>query len=116
MQEAVGRCVPDDASVCMGTALEALIPFTAGGVRCVQAAWAGNALAVAPYLPTRSLLGTGLLDSNPTHNKRNARARLDRWVYCGADWKGFLSTLGAEAREAARVKTPRLSEPLDYGA
>ena len=30
MQEAVGRFVPDGASVCMGTALEALIPFAAG--------------------------------------------------------------------------------------
>src|SRR5260370_41284991 len=30
MQEAVARFVPDGASVCMGTALEALIPFAAG--------------------------------------------------------------------------------------
>src|SRR5260370_37291200 len=30
MQEAVTRFVPDGASVCMGTALEALIPFAAG--------------------------------------------------------------------------------------
>jgi hypothetical protein len=29
---------------------------------------------------------------------------------------GFLSTLGLEARETVRVKTARLSEPLDYGA
>jgi hypothetical protein len=45
-----------------------------------------------------------------------ARAWLDRWIYGVADWKGFLSTLGPEAREAVRVKTPRLSESLDYGA
>ena len=32
------------------------------------------------------------------------------------DRKGLLSTLGPEARETVRVKTPRLSEPLDYGA
>jgi len=84
MQEAVGRFVPDGASVC--------------------------------YIPTRSLLGTGLLDSNPTFKKRSARAWLDRWVYGVADWKVFLSTLGPEARETVRVKTQRLSEPLDYGA
>jgi glutaconate CoA-transferase subunit A len=132
MHEAVARFVPDGASVCMGTALEALIPFAAGHelirqrrrdltlvgpisdmlfdqliaagcVRRIQAAWVGNvssglghnyrravergvphpievedhsnltiAAALqagamgAPYLPTRSLLGTGLLDSNPS--------------------------------------------------
>jgi glutaconate CoA-transferase subunit A len=132
MHEAVARFVPDGASVCMGTALEALIPFAAGHelirqrrrdltlvgpisdmlfdqliaagcVRRIQAAWVGNVSAGlghnyrravergvphpievedhsnltiaaalqagamgAPYLPTRSLLGTGLLDSNPS--------------------------------------------------
>src|SRR5690349_23962492 len=30
MHEAVARFVPDGASLCMGTALEALIPFAAG--------------------------------------------------------------------------------------
>jgi hypothetical protein len=80
MQEAVGRFVPGGASVCMGTALEALIPFAAGHVRCNQAAWVGNVSA-----------GLG-------HNHQRAVA------------------LGPEAREAVRVKTPRLSEPLDYGA
>src|SRR5512134_1935887 len=30
MRDAVARHVPDGASVCMGTALEALIPFAAG--------------------------------------------------------------------------------------
>jgi glutaconate CoA-transferase subunit A len=30
MQEAVARFIPDGASVCMGTALEAAIPFAAG--------------------------------------------------------------------------------------
>src|SRR6266705_2027650 len=30
MREAVARFVPDGSSVCMGTALEALIPFAAG--------------------------------------------------------------------------------------
>src|SRR5215467_2139428 len=132
MHEAVARFVPDGASVCMGTALEALIPFAAGHeimrqrrrgltlvgpisdmlfdqlvaagcVRRIQAAWVGNVSAGlghsyrravergiphrievedhsnltiaaalqagamgAPYVPTRSLLGTGLLQSNPT--------------------------------------------------
>src|SRR5713101_240346 len=132
MREAVARFVPDGASICMGAALEALIPFAAGHelirqrrrdltligpisdilfdmlvaagcVRRIQAAWVGNvsaglghnyrraveqgiphpievedhsnlSIAVAlqagamgaPYIPTRSLLGTGLLDSNPT--------------------------------------------------
>ena len=298
MRDAVARFVPDGASVCMGTALEGLIPFAAGhelirqrrrdltligpisdilfdqlvGAGCVariQAAWVGNVsaglghnyrraaehgvphpIAVedhsnltiatalqagamgAPYIPTRSLLGTGLLDSNPsfkeardpfsgdpvvlipalrpdvailhvqrsdaeghahcwgtlgvtrqaalaagrviivaeeiwprerilsdpglvlapalkiaavvhepfgaypspvqgyygrghdfyqryhedTRTVEGARAWLDRWIYGVADWKGFLSTLGPEAREAVRVKTPRPSEPLDYGA
>ena len=30
MREAIARFVPDGASVCMGTGLEALIPFAAG--------------------------------------------------------------------------------------
>ena len=132
MREAVARFVPDGASICLNTAIEALIPFAAGheivrqrrrsltligpisdmlfdqliGAGCVSriiAAWVGNvsaglghnyrraaekavpapievqdhsnltlafslqaaALGI-PYLPTRSLLGTGLLSSNPT--------------------------------------------------
>lgn len=131
MREAVARFVPDGASVCLGTALEALIPFAAGhelirqqrrdltligpisdmlfdqlvgagGVRRVVAAWVGNVSAGlghnyrravergwpraievedhsnltialglqagaigAPYIPTRSLLGTDLPRSNP---------------------------------------------------
>jgi glutaconate CoA-transferase subunit A len=128
MRDAIARFVPDGASVCMGTALEASIPFAAGhelirqrkrdltliapisdmlfdqliGAGCasrVVAAWVGNVsaglgynyrrateqgtLAVedqsnltiamgllagslgAPYIPTRSLLGTGLVESNP---------------------------------------------------
>ena len=146
MQEAVGRFVPDGASVCMGTALEALIPFAAGHelirqrrrdltlvgisdilfdqlmaagcVRRIQAAWVGNVSAGlghnyqravehgvshrievedhsnlsiaaalqagamgAPYIPTRSLLGTGLPDSNPTfkEKKRVIPSRATRW-------------------------------------
>jgi glutaconate CoA-transferase subunit A len=132
MRDAVARFVPDGASVCLNTAIEALIPFAAGhelirqrrrdltligpisdmlfdqliGAGCVKriiAAWVGNVSAGlghnyrraaetgvpvplevhdhsnltlafglkaaalgAPYLPTRSLLGTGLLESNPT--------------------------------------------------
>jgi len=132
MREAIARFVPDGASVCMGTGLEALIPFAAGhemirqgrrdltligpisdilfdqliGAGCVRrviAAWVGNVsaglgynyrraveqrvpvpievedhsnLTIAfglqaaalgvPYLPTRSLLGTGLARANPT--------------------------------------------------
>src|SRR5918911_4344706 len=131
MREAVGRYVPDGASVVMGTALEALIPFAAGhelirqrrrnltliapisdmlfdqmiGAGCARraiGAWIGNVseglghnyrraaeqglprplevvdhsnytlglafLAGAhgvPYLPTRSVLGSNLPDSNP---------------------------------------------------
>jgi len=298
MREAVARFVPDGASVCMGTALEALIPFAAGHelirqrrrdltlvgpisdmlfdqliaagcVRRIQAAWVGNVsaglghnyrravergvpcsievedhsnltIAVAlqagalgaPYLPTRSLLGTGLLDSNPSfkqaldpfsgdpvvlipaltpdvavlHVQRSdpeghahcwgtlgvtrqaalaarrviivaeeirpreliltdpglvlaptlkvaavvhepfgaypspvqgcyrrahdffhryheesrteegTRAWLDRWVYGVADWKAFLDLLGEDAMRDVRITSPRLSEPLDYGA
>jgi glutaconate CoA-transferase subunit A len=132
MREAIARFVPDGASVCMNTGIEALIPFAAGhelirqrrreltligpisdmlfdqliGAGCVRriiAAWVGNVsaglghnyrravetgvpsridvldhsnLTIAfalqagalgvPYLPARSLLGTGLLESNPT--------------------------------------------------
>jgi glutaconate CoA-transferase subunit A len=132
LREAVARFVPDGASVCMNTGIEALIPFAAGhelirqgrrdltligpisdmlfdqliGAGCVRrivAAWVGNVsaglghnyrravehgvparvevldhsnLTIAfalqagalgiPYLPARSLLGTGLLESNPT--------------------------------------------------
>src|SRR5713101_5872937 len=135
MRDAVARFVPDGASICMGTALEALIPFAAGhelirqrrrdltligpisdilfdqmiGAGCVRriiAAWVGNvsaglgynyrravehgiphpiavedhsnlSMAVglqaaamgAPYIPTRSLLGTGLVESNPTFRR-----------------------------------------------
>ena len=298
MHEAVARFVPDGASVCMGTALEALIPFAAGHelirqrrrdltlvgpisdmlfdqliaagcVRRIQAAWVGNVSAGlghnyrravergvprsievedhsnltiaaalqagamgAPYLPTRSLLGTGLLDSNPSfkraldpfsgdpvvlipaltpdvailHVQRSdpeghahcwgtlgvtrpaalaarrviivaeevrprelilsdpglvlapalkvaavvhepfgaypspvqgcyrrghdffhryheesrteegTRAWLDRWVYGAADWIGFLGLLGEDAMRDVRITSPRLSEPLDYGA
>ena len=131
MRDALAAFVPDGASVCMGAALEALIPFAAGhelirqgrrdldlvgpisdilfdqlvGAGCarkVTAAWVGNVsaglghnyrraveagvprplevedhsnltLATAlqaaalgtPYIPTRSLLGTDLLRSNP---------------------------------------------------
>src|SRR5215467_9471226 len=141
MRDAVARFVPDGASVCMNTALEALIPFAAGheiirqrrrdltligpisdmlfdqlvGAGCVRriiAAWVGNVsaglghnyrravergvpapidvldhsnltLAFAleagalgvPYLPARSLLGTGLVDSNPAF-----RAGTDPWT------------------------------------
>jgi glutaconate CoA-transferase subunit A len=137
MQDAVARLVSPGASVCMGTALEAAIPFAAGheiirqriadltlicpisdvlfdqliGAGCVArvvGAWVGNvsaglghnyrravekglprpvtvedhsnftiALALtaatlgAPYIPTRSLLGTSLLDSNPRFRRSN---------------------------------------------
>jgi hypothetical protein len=104
MQEAVGRFVPDGASVCMGTALKALIPFAAGFVRRIQAAWVGNVSA-----------GLGHNYHGETRTVEGARPWLDHWIFGVADSKGFLSTLGPDAREAERVKTPRLSEPLDYG-
>ena len=135
MREAVARFVPDGASVCLNTAIEASIPFAAGheiirqrrrnltligpisdmlfdqlvGAGCVSriiAAWVGNvsaglghnyrravekgvparievedhsnltlsfALQAAalgiPYLPTRTLLGSDLLESNPTFRR-----------------------------------------------
>ncbi len=135
MREAIARFVPDGASICLNTAIEALIPFAAGhevirqqrrnltligpvsdmlfdqlvGAGCVRriiGAWVGNvsaglghnyrravekgvpaplevqdhsnltlafglqaaALGI-PYLPTRSLLGTDLLESNPTFKR-----------------------------------------------
>ena len=135
MKEGIARFVPDGASVCMGTALEALIPFAAGhelirqgkrdltlvcpisdmlfdqviGAGCARrviGAWVGNVTAGlgynyrraiehgiphtlevedhsnftislallagslgAPYIPTHSLLGTSLLESNPTFKR-----------------------------------------------
>src|SRR5258705_1127007 len=132
MRDAVARFVPDGASICMGTALEALIPFAAGhelirqrkrdlaligpisdvlfdqliGASCVRridAAWVGNVSAGlahcyrrameqgipraievhdhsnftiaqallagaigAPYLPTRTLLGSDIPRANGT--------------------------------------------------
>jgi glutaconate CoA-transferase subunit A len=131
MREAIARYVPDGASVCMGAALESLIPFSAGhelirqrrrdltligpisdmlfdqliGAGCVArviAAWVGNVsaglghcyrraveqgvprpIAVedhsnytlglallagahgVPFMPTRTVLGTSILESNP---------------------------------------------------
>jgi glutaconate CoA-transferase, subunit A len=298
MREAIARFVPDGASVCLNTALEALIPFAAGhelirqgrrdltvigpisdmlfdqliGAGCVRrviAAWVGNvsaglghnyrraaekavpgpievedhsnltmafglqagALGV-PYLPIRSLLGTGLVESNPTfkpatdpwsgepvllvpalvpdvailHVQRadeDGRAHvwgtlgvtrpaalaarrvvlvaeeivpredilsdpglvltpeikvvavvgqpfgafpspvqgyyrrhhdtfhrfheesrtvegfrrwLEEWVLGVKDWEGFLARVGHETVESVRIKQPRLSKPLDYGA
>jgi len=44
------------------------------------------------------------------------RAWLDRWVHGVKDWAGFLELLGADAQAAVRITSPRLSEPLDYGA
>ena len=135
MADAIARFVPAGVSVCMGTALEAAIPFAAGheiirqrvpdltligpisdvlfdqliGAGCVArfvGAWVGNvssglghnyrraaekgvprpiavedhsnftiALSLlaatlgAPYIPTRSLLGTSFLDSNPAFKR-----------------------------------------------
>jgi glutaconate CoA-transferase subunit A len=141
MQDAIGTAVRDGDSVCMGTPLEACIPFAAGheiirqgrrdltliapisdmlfdqmiGAGCarrVVAAWVGNVIAGlghnyrramehgiphplavedhsnfsislallagslgAPYIPTRSLLGTDLLKTNPTF-----RTATDPWT------------------------------------
>ena len=298
MREAVARFIPDGASVCMNTAIEALIPFAAGhelirqrlrdltligpisdmlfdqliGAGCVRrivAAWVGNVSAGlghnyrravergvpapvevldhsnltmafalqagalgAPYLPARSLLGTGLVESNPAfrtgvdpwsgaplllipalvpdvavlhvqradedgrahvwgtlgvtrqaalaarrvvivaeeirpreqilgdpglvltpeikvaavvhqpfgafpspvqgyyrrhhdsfgryHDESRTvegnRAWLDRWVHGVGDWPGYLDRVGADVLEEIRIKRPRPSEPLDYGA
>ncbi|MEK7364439.1 MAG: CoA-transferase, partial [candidate division NC10 bacterium] len=140
LKDAVARFVPDGASVCLGTGLEAVIPFAAGheiirqgkrdltligpisdmlfdqliGAGCcrkVVAAWVGNVIAGlghnyrraaergvphpievedhsnftlalgllagslgAPYIPTRSLLGTGILESN-----RSLKLATDPW-------------------------------------
>src|ERR1700741_5434599 len=84
MRDAVARFVPDGASICMGTALEALIPFAAGhelirqgrrdltlvgpisdilfdqliGAGCVSrvmAAWVGNVSAGVGYCFRRAV-------------------------------------------------------------
>ena len=144
MQEAVGRFVPDGASVCMGTALEGLIPFAAGHelirqrrrdlalvgpipdilfdqlvaagcVRRIQAAWVGNVSAGLGHNYQRAVEhGVPHPIEVEDHSNLTIAAALQAGTM-GA-WKGFRSTLGPEAREAVRVKTPRLSEPLDYGA
>lgn len=41
---------------------------------------------------------------------------LAHWVHEVPDWPGFLSRLDAGVLDALRVKRPRPSEPLDYGA
>jgi glutaconate CoA-transferase subunit A len=51
-----------------------------------------------------------------SRTEEGTRAWLDRWVYGVADWTGFLEQLGPDAQRAVRITTPRLSEPLDYGA
>jgi glutaconate CoA-transferase subunit A len=115
MQEAVGRFVPDGASVCMGAALEGLIPFAAGCARRIQAAWVGNVSAGLGHNSQRAVEhGVPRRIEVEDHSNLTIAAALLAGTM-GA-WKGFLSTLGPEAREAVRVKTPRLSEPLDYGA
>jgi glutaconate CoA-transferase subunit A len=44
------------------------------------------------------------------------RAWLDRWVLGVPDRRGFLECLDPAALASVRVREPRLSEPLDYGA
>ncbi len=44
------------------------------------------------------------------------RRWLERWVLGVKDWKGFLDAVGEETLAAVRIREPRLSEPLDYGA
>src|SRR5246127_5267137 len=96
MREAVARFVPDGASVCMGTALEALIPFAAGheiirqrrreltligpisdvlfdqmiGAGCVSrviAAWVGNVMMGSAYNFRRAVEEDGLPVINMTN-------------------------------------------------
>src|SRR5512144_1900351 len=96
MHEAVARFVPDGASVCMGTALEALIPFAAGhelirqrrrdltligpisdilfdqliGAGCVRhiiAAWVGNVMMGSAYNFRRAVEQHGLKVTNLTN-------------------------------------------------
>src|SRR3982075_2458741 len=143
MRDAVARFVPDGASICMGTALEALIPFAAGhemirqgrrdldligpisdslfdqliGAGCVRrviAAWGGNvseglghcyrracerevpravevrdhsnfsiSLALwaaawnVPSLPTRTLLGSDIVRTNPALAAAGGRVHVE---------------------------------------
>ena len=186
MREAVARFVPDGASICMGAALEALIPFAAGhelirqrrrdltligpisdilfdqliGAGCVRrviAAWVGNVSAGlgynyrraveqripapievqdhsnltiasalqaaalgAPYLPTRSLLGTDLPRANPTFKEarrsvvgRPARSSCPRspptWPSstCSAPTRRATRTSGAPSASPARPPSRR---------
>ena len=61
-----------------------------------------------PYLPTRSLLGTDLLQSNPTFKEA-----ADPWS--GAPLV-LVPALVPDVLEQVRIQQHRLSEPLDYGA
>lgn len=79
MRDAIARFVPDGASVCMGAALEALIPFAAGHELIRQG--------------RRNLTLMGPISDMLFDHK-----------------------VGAERLEGLRVKRPRLSEALDFGA
>lgn len=51
-----------------------------------------------------------------SRTEEGMRDWLARWVLAVDDWNGFLAKVGAETLEAIRVKRPRPSLPLDYGA
>jgi glutaconate CoA-transferase, subunit A len=109
MQEAVGRFVPGGASVCMGTALEALIPFIAGHEPIRQRRHNLTLLGPISDILVDQLVAAGWVRRNQAACVGNVSAGL------GHNHQRAVA-LGPEAREAVRVKTPRLSEPLDYGA
>jgi glutaconate CoA-transferase, subunit A len=51
-----------------------------------------------------------------SRTEEGMRDWLARWVLGVDDWNDFLARVGADTLEAIRVKRPRLSLPLDYGA
>lgn len=121
--EAVARFVPDGASVCMGKALEGLIPFAAGhelirqnrrdltpigpssdtlfGQLAAEEIWRGDRILSDPGLVLAPALRVAAVVHEP---------------FGAADWTGFLSMLGPVGRGTVRCKTPRLSQPSDFGA
>jgi len=97
MREAVARFVPDGASVCMGTALEALIPFAAGHELIRQRRRDLTLIGPISDILFDQLIGAGC-----------ARRVIAAWV-------GNVSAgLGHNYRRAAEQRIPVPLEVLDH--
>src|SRR5712664_1400675 len=72
MREAVARFVPDGSSVCMGTALEALIPFAAGHELIRQRRRDLTLIGPISDILFDQLIGAGCVRAGLGHNYRRA--------------------------------------------